>query len=108
VKALHQIWNTGVLALIDSRNPPLVRWQTADYASLQSALLRAAFRLALKLNIALLGDRGLLDGDHLPLHLRQLRRRLFIAADEERRWPEDDDRRRGGDTVLRALTILRT
>jgi hypothetical protein len=28
-----------------------------------------AFRLALKLNIAFLRDRRLLDGDHLPFHL---------------------------------------
>jgi hypothetical protein len=39
----------------------------------------------LKLDSALLRDRGLLNSYHLPLHLGQLRRRLLVSADEESR-----------------------
>jgi hypothetical protein len=49
----------------------------------------------LKLNPALFLDRSLFDRDHLPLHLPELGRCLFVATDEERGRPEDDDRRRG-------------
>jgi hypothetical protein len=37
----------------------------------------------LELDVALFGDRGLFDRDHLALHLSELRRRLLITADEE-------------------------
>ena len=66
-----------------------------------------ALRLALKLNVALLRNRGLLDRDHLALHLGKLGRRLLVAADEERRRPEDDDGRRGGQSIVCALLVLR-
>jgi hypothetical protein len=39
------------------------------------------------LDVALLGNRGLFDRDHLALHIRKLRCRLFVTADEERRRP---------------------
>jgi hypothetical protein len=38
----------------------------------------------LKLDIALLGDRRLLDGDHLPLHVGKFGGCLLIASYEER------------------------
>jgi hypothetical protein len=63
--------------------------------------------LALELNVTLLGDRRLFDGNHLPLHLCELGRRLLIAADKECRRPEDDDRGRGSNAVIGALLILR-
>jgi hypothetical protein len=47
---------------------------------------------ALELNIALLYDGSLLDGDHLSLHLRQLGGCLVVADNEEDRRPKDDDR----------------
>jgi len=62
---------------------------------------------SLELDAAFLCDRGLLNGNHLPLHLGQFGRGLLVAADQERRRPEDDDGGRGGDAVLCALTILR-
>src|ERR1700759_5055862 len=39
--------------------------------------------LALKLDIALLRDRCLLDRDHLAFHIRKLGSRLLVAADKE-------------------------
>jgi len=64
--------------------------------------------LPLKLNVALLCDRRLLDGNHLPLHLGQLGCGLLVAANEERRRPEDDDRGGGCHAVFGALTVLCT
>src|SRR6266568_5063740 len=66
----------------------------------------SAFGFALKLNVALLCDRGLLDRYHLPFHLRKLGRCLFVATDKESRWPEDDDRGCGGDSIFGALAVL--
>ena len=43
--------------------------------------------LPLKLDVAFLCDRRLLDGDHLPLHLGELSCGLLIAADKECRGP---------------------
>ena len=62
--------------------------------------------LSLKLNVALLGDRGLLNGNHLPLHLGQLGRRLLVSSDEKSSGPEDDDGCRSGDAIFGALTVL--
>jgi hypothetical protein len=61
----------------------------------------------LKLDPALLCVRGLLNRDHLPLHLSKLGRSLLVAADEEGRRPEDDDGRCGGQAVIGALLVLR-
>ncbi|WP_456673215.1 hypothetical protein [Bradyrhizobium sp. RDM12] len=61
---------------------------------------------ALELDVALLGDRGLLNGDHLPLHLSELGGGLLVATDKEGCRPEDDDRRCGRHAILCALTIL--
>jgi hypothetical protein len=63
--------------------------------------------LTLKLNVAFLRDRRLLNRDHLTLHLRQFGSRLLVATDKEGCRPEDDDRGRRGDAVFGALTILR-
>jgi hypothetical protein len=54
-------------------------------AFVQVASLRRALRLALKLNIALLGDRRLFDRNHLALHLGQFGCILFVASHEEGR-----------------------
>jgi hypothetical protein len=69
---------------------------------------RAALRFALKLDVALLGDRSLLDSDHLPLHLGQLSGRLLVTADEECRRPEDYDGRRSRQSIICALLVLCT
>jgi hypothetical protein len=63
-------------------------------------------RLALKLNVALLRDRGLLNCNHLAFHLSELGRVLFVTLDKECGWPEDDDGGSGRPLRLRALTIL--
>jgi hypothetical protein len=76
------------------------RW---PYARLGSC----SWRVALELNVALLRDRCPLDRDHLPLHLRQLSRRLLIATDEESSGPEDNEGGRGCPAVFCALTVLR-
>jgi hypothetical protein len=64
--------------------------------------------LPLELYVAFLGDRGLLDGHHLSLHLPELGCRLLVTADEKRRWPENYHRRRGSPAILvRWLSDLR-
>jgi hypothetical protein len=63
--------------------------------------------LALKLDPALLHDAGLLNSNHLPLHLSQFGRRLFVATDKERRRPKYNHRSGGRDGVVRSLLILR-
>ena len=65
-------------------------------------------RLALKLYRAFLRDRSLLDGDHLPLELRQLGRRLPIAANKERCRPKNHDRGGRSQTVVATFLILRS
>ena len=65
-------------------------------------------RLALELNVAFLGNRRLLDGDHLALHLPELRGCLLVATDKEGRWPEDHDGRGGRVAILSPLTVLCT
>jgi hypothetical protein len=56
----------------------------------------------------ILGDRSLLDSDHLPLHLGQLSGRLLVTADEECRRPEDYDGRRSRQSIICALLVLCT
>jgi len=41
--------------------------------------------LALKLDVAFLGDGGLFDCDHLAFHLRKLRGGLLVATYKKRR-----------------------
>ncbi len=64
------------------------------------------WRSILELNVAVLGDRGLLDGNHLTLDLCQFRCRLFITADQEGRGPEHDYRRRGSPFGPGTLAVL--
>jgi len=58
------------------------------------------------LNVAFLGNRGLLDGDHLPFHLRKLGRRLLVTANEKRCRLEDHDSGCGSPAVFCTLAIL--
>ena len=46
-------------------------------------MISTALGLALKLNVAPLGNRGLLDCDHLALHLSEFGRVLLVTLDEE-------------------------
>jgi hypothetical protein len=62
----------------------------------------------LEFDVALFGDRRLLDGNHLALHLGELGRGLLVTTDEKGGRPEDNDRGRGGDAVFGPLTILST
>jgi hypothetical protein len=62
--------------------------------------------IALKLDVALLGDRSLLDRYHLAFHICQFGCGLLVAANEERGWPEDYDGRCCHEAVLGPLTIL--
>ena len=63
--------------------------------------------LALKLDTAFFGNRGLFDRDHLAFHLSKLGRCLLIAAYKERRWPKHNNSRGSRQAVLRSLAILR-
>jgi len=61
----------------------------------------------LKLDSALLGDRSLLDRNHLPFELTKFGRSRPIATNEKRGWPEHDDGNAGGDGIVASLGILR-
>ncbi|WFU37369.1 hypothetical protein QA640_23040 [Bradyrhizobium sp. CB82] len=65
-----------------------------------------AIRLALELDAALLGNRGLLDRDQLPFHLPKLCRGLLVATHKESCRPEDHDGGGRSDNILCALAIL--
>jgi len=89
------------------RTTPRSRRLSFPIAALNlDARLRARRARPLKLDSALLRDRGLLNGYHLSLHLGQLRCGLLVSADEESCWPEDHDRGRSGDAVFCALAVL--
>jgi hypothetical protein len=65
--------------------------------------------LPLEFDPAVLLDRRLLNGDHMPLHLGKFSGRLFVPANEERRRPEDDHRSGGcHHRVLGSLAVLGT
>jgi hypothetical protein len=68
----------------------------------------SAWWLSLELNIAFLGDRSLLDCDHLSLHVGKFGSSLLVATNEERGRPEDDDSGCGHQLVFRSLAVLRT
>ena len=55
--------------------------------------------LSLKLDIALLGYRGLFESHHLSLHLGEFCGGLFVTVDEESCRPENQDSRCGQDVL---------
>ncbi len=63
-------------------------------------------RLCLELDTALFLDRGLLNSNHLTLHLCYLGRCLLVATHKECRRPEDDYRRCGRHAIAGAFAVL--
>src|SRR5215510_11370234 len=78
--------------------------QPADGLALDSGGPRL---LAMEFDVALFGDRRLLNSDHLPLHLSELCSRLLVATDKECCWPEDHDGGSRRHRVFGALAVLR-